>query len=163
MRLRETVVALLLANAVAFGQSSTDEHSACIQRVAELSRQFVQMQIEFTEYRVQWHQANMQRVEAQLARAVAERKSAEQEEKSNADDVVNVGIQLARNGLGDDEKAELQNLRTFLLGEGNAAVQQRQRIATEREALLRDQIAREKAAAEELQKRLQTLRVSTTR
>jgi hypothetical protein len=121
------------------------------------------MQIEFTEYRLQWHQANVQGLEAQLTRAVAERKSAEQEEKSNGDDVLNVEIELARKELGEDERAELQSLRTSLLGEGHAAVQQRQRIATEWETVFRDQLAREKAAIEELQKRLRALQVSTTR
>ena len=157
MKLREILVALVLAAAVLFGQSSAEDHTSCMQRIVELSREVAQVQIELASYRLESRQANVQNLEVRLARAVAERHAADQEAQSNREDALNVEIQLSRNDLRDDEKAELQNMRNTLLGEEQFTAQERRSVASQAEAALRDQLARENAATAELQKRLQIL------
>ena len=153
------IVALALAGpALADGPAPGDaQHPACTERIVELSRQVASLQAELTALRLQWTLATVQNLEEQLARAAADRAVVEQDDKSNRDELLNAEVQLAQRDLSDEERTELQNLRNALLTDSHAALRQRQTAASIRETALRDQLARNKAAAEELQQRLQLL------
>jgi hypothetical protein len=145
------------ADGAAPGPSGDAQHPLCAQRIGELSRQVASLEAEVTALRLQWTLATVQSIEGQLARVAADRAVVEQDDKSNRDELLNAEIQLARRDLSEEERTELQNLRNALFTDAPAAVRQRQSTASASETALRDQLARNKAAAEELQKRLQLL------
>jgi hypothetical protein len=157
MKLSEILIALLLASAAASGQPSAAEHTVCTQRFADLTRQLAQLQMEVISYRLQASHNNVRTLETDLARIVTERRLAEQEEKANRDDVSSADVQLARSDLSEEERSELQSLRSALLVEGHAELRHRQNTAVERESAIRDQVARENAVIAGLEERLQTL------
>jgi hypothetical protein len=151
------------ADGAAPGSSTDAQHLACTQRIGELSRQVASLQAEVTALRLQWTLAAVQSIEEELARAAADRAVMEQDDKSNRDEVLNAEMQLARRDLSDEERTELQNLRNALLTDAHTAVRQRQTAASARQTALRNQLVRNKEAAEELQQRLQLLQRATNR
>lgn len=137
----------LLTAGIASGQTQSAQMAAEIQ----------QLKIELTLHLLDSEETKMRRLEKRVARIAMERSTALAEENQKRADVQEVDAQISRPEVSEEERSQLESLRSGPLAEMQATLRRQQAALAEQEATLRRELEERRVRLKALRQRLEQL------